>query len=162
MEIIELSGYFLEEKVCIATKHLIPELREKSGLSPENVILEEEALRHLISSYCREAGVRSLQKYLERIFRKVALQVFEAFGVNDKIAKGETHQVIISLANLEEYAGKARFLTERMYDDTPPGVVTGLAWSTMGKSLLVSRQAVLSFGSKQLCCDLSKVTKEHF
>jgi len=126
MEVIKLGGYFLDEKMCIANKHLIPHLRKDSGLKEENVVISDEALRELIGSYCRDAGVRSLQKQLDKIFRKVAY----------KVAKGEkeTHQ--INLETLENYAGKPIFRSDRMYESPPPGVVTGLAFNSMGGSLI--------------------------
>jgi ATP-dependent Lon protease len=127
MEVIKLSGYFLEEKLAIAKNYVISKLLSETGISPTQLDITESALRKLIAAYCREPGVRSLQKYLEKITRKVAL----------KIAKGDAKTLVITDQNLEEYAGKAAFEKERLYDDfAPPGVVTGLAYNQIGGALI--------------------------
>jgi Lon-like ATP-dependent protease len=75
MEVIQLSGYILEEKVAIAKKYLIPTALQDSGLTDKGVKITDEAIDVLIRDYCREAGVRNLQKHIEKIFRKVAYKV---------------------------------------------------------------------------------------
>jgi Lon-like ATP-dependent protease len=80
------------------------------------------AMRHLIRWYCREAGVRNLKKYIDRIYRKVAVGV----------AKDPQFSVVISHTNLHEYAGKPLYVTDRIYTSTPVGVVMGLAYTDMG------------------------------
>lgn len=122
MEVIQVSGYLAEEKVEIARRYLIPECERVSGLKPGQVVLEDEALGRLIRSYSRESGVRSLQRNLSRIYRKVAYQVV-AEGAKD---------VTITPQNLSKYLGNELFTSDRMYEETPPGVVMGLAWTSMG------------------------------
>jgi len=75
MEVINVSGYVLEEKMNIAGKYLIPTARTQSGLKEKQVDIKKDALKSLIGDYCREAGVRNLQKQIEKIFRKVALKI---------------------------------------------------------------------------------------
>jgi Lon-like ATP-dependent protease len=86
MDFIELSGYVMQEKLHIAENHLLPSIRAKVGLSEEQIKLEPEALLHLIRWYCREAGVRGLQKQLEKIHRKVALTIARAAAVEEEEA----------------------------------------------------------------------------
>ena len=75
MEIIRLSGYVLQEKMSIARKYLIPAARKDSAIADEQVTIEDSAIEALCQSYCREAGVRNLQKHVEKIFRKCAYKV---------------------------------------------------------------------------------------
>ena len=75
MEIINISGYVAEEKLAIASKYLIPQIEELTGLNSEHVTLSESALNSLNKSYCRESGVRNLRKHIEKIYRKVAFKV---------------------------------------------------------------------------------------
>lgn len=123
MEIIKLAGYFIDEKVQIAKRHLIPTLSQQTGLS--RLQIDDSALNSLITGYCREAGVRSLNKYIERIFRKVA----------HKIAKAEVNAgtITVTANELQDYVGKPKFHTDRIYvAGLPPGVVPGLAYNTEG------------------------------
>jgi len=126
MEIINISGYVAEEKLAIAEKYLIPQVEEITGLSKSQISLTTEGLNILIKSYCRESGVRSLRKQIEKIYRKVAFKVVhdQESGIN------------ISEENLSEYVGKPIFTSEKMYPDTPSGVALGLAWTSMGGSTL--------------------------
>ncbi|XP_031621137.1 lon protease homolog, mitochondrial [Contarinia nasturtii] len=126
MELIEMSGYVGQEKVAIAKQYLIPNARKESGLNDEQIQIEEKALWTLIKSYCRESGVRNLQKHVEKIIRKVAY----------KIVKKEADTLAISSENLSDFVGKPIFTHDRIYEDTPPGVVMGLAWTAMGGSTL--------------------------
>lgn len=126
MEMIEMSGYVAEEKMAIATKYLIPAAKKESGVSDDNIVIQDSALSSLIKSYCRESGVRSLQKHIEKLVRKVAF----------KVVKKECDMFDVTDNNLQELVGKPIFTHERMYDVTPPGVVMGLAWTAMGGSTL--------------------------
>ena len=92
----------------------------------EKISIKDDALNQLIKYYCRESGVRNLQKQIEKIFRKVAFKL-----VNDK-----EELVNVDEKNLSDFVGKPIFTSDRMYDLTPPGVVTGLAWTSMGGSIL--------------------------
>lgn len=127
MEMIEVSGYVPEEKVSIAEKYLIPQARTSTGLLEEKVSITTEAVQNLIRQYARESGVRNLQKHIEKIFRRAAV----------KIVNKESDHVDVSLNNLQEFVGKPIFVNESIYEDgTPPGVVTGLAWTAMGGSTM--------------------------
>lgn len=82
MEIIEISGYCLEEKVQIAQNHIIPKLQENTAILEDQISFSDDSLKLLIDGYCREPGVRSLEKQLEKIFRKVALMVNNSLSFN--------------------------------------------------------------------------------
>ncbi|XP_056131990.1 lon protease homolog, mitochondrial [Lampris incognitus] len=126
MEMINVSGYVAQEKLAIAERYLVPQLRSLCGLTGEKTSISSEALNLLIRQYCRESGVRNLQKQVEKVFRKVAFH----------IVSGEDTAVTVTPENLENYVGKPLFSVDRMYDVTPPGVVMGLAWTAMGGSTL--------------------------
>ncbi|KAJ3598935.1 hypothetical protein NHX12_032898 [Muraenolepis orangiensis] len=126
MEMINVSGYVAEEKLAIAERYLVPQLRSLTGLTTESGAISPEALSLLIKQYCRESGVRNLQKQVEKVFRKVAFQ----------IVSGTERAVTITPDNLHDYVGKPLFTVDRMYDITPPGVVMGLAWTAMGGTTL--------------------------
>merc|ERR1711871_980355 len=126
MEVINMAGYVMDEKVEIAKRYLMPRCREDTGLDEGQVIMEDDAMRALIRQYAREAGVRNLQQQLEKIHRKVSL----------KVVKEETKSVRITADNLKDYLGNPRFTSDRLYDVTPPGVVMGLAYTQMGGATL--------------------------
>lgn len=126
MELIEMAGYVAEEKVAIARQYLIPQAMRDSGVTPEQVTITDEALHTLIRSYCRESGVRNLQKHVEKVVRKVAY----------KLVKKEGTQFTVTNENITSFLGKHVFSSDRMYEETPPGVVMGLAWTAMGGSSL--------------------------
>ncbi|XP_052758390.1 lon protease homolog, mitochondrial isoform X2 [Galleria mellonella] len=158
MELIDMSGYVAEEKLAIAQQYLVPTARTNCGLTAEQLDLTAESLHTLIRSYCRESGVRNLQKHIEKIARKVAY----------KIVKKEMEQVTVTDANLSELVGKPTFKHDRMYEDTPPGVVMGLAWTAMGGSTLYIETALRNTqrddkslsGSLELTGHLGDVMKE--
>ena len=126
MEVIDISGYVAEEKVEIARKYLIPQVLGITGLKPEEIDVEDEALTTLIKSYCRESGVRNLRKQLEKIYRKTAYMV----------VKEKKEAVAVTSDNLSNFVGKPVYLQDKMYPETPPGVCMGLAWTSHGGSTL--------------------------
>lgn len=126
MEMIDMSGYVAEEKLAIAKQYLVPQAMNDSGLNNGQININDNALHALIKSYCRESGVRSLQKHIEKVHRKVAF----------KVVKKEAEKVDVTMDNLHEFVGKPVFTHDRMYEITPPGVVMGLAWTAMGGSTL--------------------------
>ncbi|KAF7729630.1 ATP-dependent Lon protease pim1 [Apophysomyces ossiformis] len=138
MEVIELSGYVEEEKMAIAEKYLVPAAKKATGLENLNVNLTKDALSTLITYYSRESGVRSLKKYIEKIFRKAALKVVQEIGEdvslpNDAASKMlEKVSIEINSHNLKEYIGSATFPTDWMYETTPPGVAMGLIRTNTG------------------------------
>jgi Lon-like ATP-dependent protease len=154
MEVIQLSGYIAEEKAAIASKYLAPAAKTAAGLENINVNLTPEAVDTLIKSYCRESGVRNLKKHIDKIFRKAAYKVVDEVGDNDvketnasddKTSKEERApmeitkdiNIDINSDNLKDYVGPQVYQTERLYDQTPPGVVMGLAWTSMGKLITI-------------------------
>ena len=96
-------------------------------MKSENLLLDDAALNLLIKSYCRESGVRNLRKQLEKIYRKAAYLV-----VNDK----REDRIDISTDNLRDFVGKPVYQSDKMYENTPPGVCMGLAWTSHGGSTL--------------------------
>eukprot|EP00794_Sanderia_malayensis_P009736 gene9736-10731_t len=132
MEMIHVSGYVEDEKFNIAQKYLIPTAQKQTGLKDDDVSIADSALKVLIRSYCRENGVRNLQKHVEKMFRKAALQLVEQNG----------NPITIQEDNLKKYVGNPVFNSDRIYDQTPPGVTIGLAWTSMGGSTLFIETAL--------------------
>nr|CAI5832994.1 unnamed protein product [Callosobruchus analis] len=126
MEMIDMSGYVAEEKLAIAKQYLLPQAMRDSGLKDDQIQVMDDALNILIKNYCRESGVRNLQKHIEKVVRKVAF----------KVVKDDASFVQVDSKNLQEFVGKPVFTHDRMYPVTPPGVVMGLAWTAMGGSTL--------------------------
>ncbi|XP_040846650.1 lon protease homolog, mitochondrial [Ochotona curzoniae] len=126
MEMINVSGYVAQEKLAIAERYLVPQARALCGLDESKARLSSDVLTLLIRQYCRESGVRNLQKQVEKVLRKSAY----------KIVSGEAETVEVTPENLQDFVGKPIFTVDRMYDVTPPGVVMGLAWTAMGGSTL--------------------------
>ncbi|MFO8047182.1 MAG: endopeptidase La [Halomonas sp.] len=124
MEQIRLSGYIAEEKLAIARNHLWPRLLKRANIPKKRINLTEAALRQLVEGYAREAGVRQLEKQLHRIVRKAAVRLLE----NDQSS------VKVSVKNLETFLGAPTFRKEAVL--TGEGVVTGLAWTSMGGATL--------------------------
>ena len=124
MEQIRLSGYIAEEKLAIAKNHLWPKLLKRDNLTKKRISLSDAALKQVIEGYAREAGVRQLEKQLHRIVRKSAVKLLEE----------EPESVKISVKNLEEFLGAPIFRKEKVL--TGEGVVTGLAWTSMGGATL--------------------------
>uniref|UniRef100_A0A6J0SJZ1 Lon protease homolog, mitochondrial n=1 Tax=Pogona vitticeps TaxID=103695 RepID=A0A6J0SJZ1_9SAUR len=126
MEMINVSGYVAQEKLAIAERYLVPQARVLCGLDDSKASITPDVLTVLIKQYCRESGVRNLQKQVEKVLRKSAY----------KIVSGEAEKVEVTPENLQDFVGKPIFTVDRMYDVTPPGVVMGLAWTAMGGSTL--------------------------
>ncbi|KAF0686328.1 Aste57867_21867 [Aphanomyces stellatus] len=148
MELIRYDG---PEKVAIANQYLVPKALEKSGLKdsehvPESLELTDDSIQDLVKRYCREVGVRNLEQHIEKIFRKVALEVVENLAKEDKDA---AQDFCISPDKLHKYVGQPRFTSEKMYETLQPGVVMGLAWTAMGgSSLYIETTTVQSKGGK--------------
>lgn len=160
MELIDMSGYVAEEKLAIAKQYLVPQSQKDSGLSDDQIIIGDDALNYLIKSYCRESGVRNLQKHIAKVHRKVAF----------KVVKKEAEKLEVTKDNLQDFVGKPTFTHDRMYELTPPGVVMGLAWTAMGGSTLfiettirkpndTSKKFEGSFEVfKLICCTVLKIS----
>ncbi len=135
MEVIRLSGYIEEEKLQIAKKYLIPKNRKEAGLKATDVSFTTEGLRFLINGYCREAGVRNLEKSINKVMRKIATEKVRAAESKKSKVKIEKH--VINEKMVEKYLGKPIFTSETFYaKDNICGVATGLAWTSMGGSTL--------------------------
>ena len=126
MEILELLGYTLDEKIQIATRYLIPRQRDAHGLKAQEVKFSKAAIRHVITSYTREAGLRNLEREIASICR----------GVAAKIAEGRTKTESISIKNVAEYLGPAKLTPETKARTLTPGVAMGLAWTPAGGEIL--------------------------
>jgi ATP-dependent Lon protease len=126
MEILVLSGYTDEEKIGIAREYLIPKQLAAHGLAAGELSFEPEAIRQIVRGYTREAGVRSLEREIAAVARKVAR----------RLAEGQHEPVRIAADSLAEYLGRPRFLDEVAERTTRPGVATGLAWTPTGGDVL--------------------------
>ncbi|KAL1815567.1 hypothetical protein ACET3Z_018141 [Daucus carota] len=230
MEIISIAGYITDEKTHIARDYLEKATREACGINPKQVEVTDAALLALIENYCREAGVRNLQKHIEKIYRKIALQLVRqgatcdpstaaklesktdgtTVGVDEKVQEvvseiaeeaevvevvqsnekedisinqvsdskdhDETklepeveetkpvEKVLVEESNLSDFVGKPVFHAERIYENTPVGVVMGLAWTSMGGSTLYIETTHVEEGegkgALQLTGQLGDVMKE--
>ncbi|KAJ9088733.1 ATP-dependent Lon protease pim1 [Entomophthora muscae] len=149
MEIIQLSGYIADEKAAIATRYLAPQAKDQCGLDKANVTISPAAIEQLIRAYCRESGVRNLKKHIEKIYRKVAFQLVRAVEgkpvkASDTRLDVSSETIEITTDNLKSYVGPPLFTSDRLYDTTPPGVVMGLAWTSMGGSSLYIESVLAS------------------
>jgi ATP-dependent Lon protease len=127
MEVIRIDGYTEDEKVAIARRHLLPRQIERHGLRPDEVLIEDEALRVVVGDYTREAGVRTLERELGRILRKAAT----------RLASGEADgPVRIAPDDLRAFLGRRRFWFEAAERTAVPGVATGLAVTGTGGEVL--------------------------
>lgn len=225
MEVISIAGYITDEKMHIARDYLEKATREACGIKPEQVEVTDTALLALIENYCREAGVRNLQKQIEKIYRKIALQLvrqgenvepvvaqvvqpdkekaesgtvsnetveaeivttdshspddqnptsfdrsgtpedtLEAENVQESESNRTVEKVSVDTSNLVDYVGKPVFHAERIYDQTPVGVVMGLAWTSMGGSTLYVETSLVEQGEGKgalnLTGQLGEVMKE--
>lgn len=126
MEIIEINGYTLEEKVQIAKKHLIPKQLVEHGLEHDQVSFDAKAIEKLIDGYTRESGVRSLERKIGEVVRKVV----------KKIAMEEEAPTKIGVKEVEELIGASVFEKDSYVEEQTAGVVTGLAWTSVGGEIL--------------------------
>jgi ATP-dependent Lon protease len=140
MEIITLAGYSEEEKTHIARMYLIPRQLEEHGLKPEQLTLDDEALRRVIADYTREAGVRALERQIGTIARKVAARVATDGG----------YTAHVDAASVPDYLGPARFRSEGAFRLSRAGVATGVAWTETGGDVLYIEAVLLPGGNGQL------------
>jgi len=137
MEILRLSGYSEEEKVQIARRYLLPRQLTQTGIRPEQFELTDEALKKIIASYTREAGVRRLEQTIGRVIRRTALKFAEG---------GPTEHVTITPEDVVEILGPEPVLPEQARKELPPGVATGLAWTETGGDVLYIEATLLPNG----------------
>src|SRR5215510_14094434 len=126
MEIINLTGYTAREKLEIARRYLLRRQLEANGLTPEQVEISDDALRRIIDSYTREAGVRTLERQIGTVLRSAAV----------RIAEGERGPIRIVVDDLATVLGPAQFESELAMRTSVPGVATGLAWTPVGGDIL--------------------------
>jgi ATP-dependent Lon protease len=133
MEVLRLSGYSSEEKMEISRRYLIPRQLKETGLTAEQLIINDQALLHVIARYTREAGVRQLERAIGRLARRVAL----------RFAEGNMEPVTVRLEDVAEMLGPERFTFEMARKQLPPGVATGLAWTEAGGDVLYVEATLL-------------------
>ena len=151
MEIIEINGYTIEEKVEIAKRHLLPKQIKEHGLKKKDIQLSDTVLEKIVDGYTRESGVRGLDKKIAKVVRFVATSV----------AMEESYDEKITLERLEKILGPSSFDRDKSIDNDVAGVVTGLAWTSVGGDILFI-ESTLSKGKGQMTItgNLGKVMKE--
>ncbi len=151
MEVIEISGYTIEEKEGIAAHYLIPRQLEANGITKKQAHLTEPALKKIISEYTREAGVRNLEREIATVFRKIAR----------KIAEGKPKLYQITPVNLDRYLGIPKILPEEEMKKDEVGVTTGLAWTEAGGDIIFIESTLMKGkGILLLTGQLGDVMKE--
>jgi ATP-dependent Lon protease len=151
MEVIELSGYTLNEKLEIAKRYLLARQLEANGLQSSQVTVDEEALSALIAGYTREAGVRELDRQIGAVLRNAAMQ----------IAEGQATEVAVRAEDLSTILGAPRYESEVRLRTSVPGVATGLAWTPVGGEILfIEVSRVQGNGKLILTGQLGDVMKE--
>ncbi len=125
MEVIRLSGYILEEKLEIARRFLVPKSIKSHGLTKKQLTIRKAALVRIVEDYAREAGVRGLENSIKKILRRLAL----------KLAREGEQRVIIGKKDVEGYLGKPVYSRDEIFENRP-GIVTGLAWTSLGGATL--------------------------
>ena len=126
MEIIEMSGYTVEEKVSIAKKHLLPKQLKEHGLTKKDLLLSDKVLEKIVDGYTRESGVRGLEKTISKVIRYAA----------KCIAMDQDYKTEVSVPDLEKILGPVKFDRDRLLNNDVAGVATGLAWTRVGGDIL--------------------------
>ena len=152
MEVIELGSYTDEEKVMIAKNHLIPKQLEKHGIKKAQLRITDDAIREIIQCYTRESGVRNLERMTAQICRKTAIRILEQ----------ETRKrIVVTGGNIEEFLGVRKFMPDRLPGNDQVGLVTGLAWTSVGgETLEVEVNVMDGTGKLELTGNLGDVMKE--
>jgi ATP-dependent Lon protease len=151
MEILEIAGYIEEDKLAIARNYLIPRQTAENGLQPGDITFTDDAIREIIRSYTREAGVRQLERELGSVCR----------GVATRVAEGFKEKTIIDRESVRTYLGPQKFFNEVALRTSLPGVATGLAWTPFGGDILfVEATKMPGQGRLQLTGQLGDVMKE--
>jgi ATP-dependent Lon protease len=141
MEVIRLSGYTEDEKVNIATRYLLPKQLKNNGLKLEEVSIAESAIRDVIRYYSREAGVRSLEREISKICRKV---------VKTLVTKARDSKIVVTAKNLDKYLGVRKYAFGIAEKKNQVGQVTGLAWTEVGGELLTIEAVVMPGKGKSI------------
>ena len=152
MEVIELGSYTDEEKLMIAKNHLIPKQLKKHGMKKNQVRVTDDAIRETIECYTRESGVRNLERLFAEICRKSAMKLLESEDVK---------RITLNGSSLEEFLGVRKFLPDRLPCADEVGLVTGLAWTSVGgETLEVEVNVMDGSGKLELTGNLGDVMKE--
>jgi len=151
LELIEVSGYLVEEKIEIAKRHLIPKQLENHGVEEEKIKFSNEILQFVVENYTRESGVRELDKKIARVIRRIA----------KKIAFEEYYNIQLTSEDIREYLGVRTYTKEIYQGNSFAGVVTGLAWTAVGGEILyVETSLSKGKGNLTLTGNLGDVMKE--
>lgn len=151
MEILEVSSYTANEKFHIATEHLVQKQYEKNGLTKEQLVISDSAIRKIIEGYTREAGVRELERKIGQICRKAAREILQQ----------KKTVIRVNAGNLEKFLGKVKYSTDMVNKSDDIGVVRGLAWTSVGgDTLQVEVNMMPGKGEIELTGQLGDVMKE--
>ena len=151
MEMIDVSGYITEEKTEIGKRHLIPKQLENHGLTKKDVTISNEVIVHIIENYTRESGVRGLDQKLAKLMR----------GIAKKVAMEDTYEKALKVEDLKEYLGAELFNRDKYQGNEFAGVVTGLAWTSVGGEILYVESSLSpGKGKLTLTGNLGDVMKE--
>ena len=152
MEIIELSSYTDEEKLMIAKNHLIPKQLKKHGLKKSQLRITDDAVREIISGYTHESGVRNLERSFAEILRKAAMEL---------LAQETPKRITVTEKNLVQYLGVRKIIRDRLHSRDEVGLVTGLAWTSVGgETMDVEVNVMEGSGKLELTGNLGLVMKE--
>ena len=152
MEVIQLSSYTDEEKVMIAKNHLIPKQLKKHGLTRSDLRITDDGIREIITCYTKESGVRNLERSITEICRKTAMQM---------ASSSEKVRNVVNGSNIETLLGVRKFLSDRIPAKDQVGLVTGLAWTSVGgETLTVEVNVMDGSGKLELTGNLGDVMKE--
>ena len=152
MEVIELGSYTDEEKLMIAKDHLIPKQLSKHGVKKSQLRVTDDAIREIISCYTRESGVRNLERQIAKLCRKVDMEL---------LADDSVKRININGSNVDKYLGVRKFLPDRLPVGDQIGLVTGLAWTSVGGEVLEVEVNVMDgTGKLELTGNLGDVMKE--
>jgi len=151
MEIIELNGYLIEEKVQIAKKHLITKELENNGIKSNNITIPDDTIEYIIEKYTRESGVRALEMMIAKLMRRIAKNVAEDIN----------YSVTVTIDKVKELLGSPIFLREEYEGNDLIGVVTGLAWTSVGGEILFIESSLSKGkGTLSMTGNLGDVMKE--
>ncbi len=150
MEVIRISGYTEDEKINIAIKYLLSKQIKNNGLKDSEISVSESAIRDIVRYYTREAGVRSLEREIAKICRKVVKQILsESDSTTDSDSKNKAKKISVSSRNIEKYLGVKRFRYGKAEELDQVGQVTGLAWTEVGGELLTIESVVVPGKGKE-------------
>ena len=152
MEVIDVSGYIIEEKVEIARRHLVPKQLENHGLQKDVIDIPKKTIEKIVENYTRESGVRELDKKIAKVMRKLAR----------KVASEEEYKKVLDPEDLHEYLGAVEYTKDQYQGNEYAGVVTGLAWTSVGGEILFIETSLSrgKTGKLTLTGNLGDVMKE--